>query len=184
MKKMLSKMSNKMLNNMSSNITDFDEAVRAGYKIHAPNRQTDQEKGLCQRLGDGYHPARLYCWNIAHRVVGDGWSEAVYPTANSRDYYVVELWSGYCTDCVARVHGLEFKDVKRVLNLLERKYVDPVLSDDIMDPSVADDDIMDPGTPAYGTSDVSEADMDPAMNPAVNPAMDPVWTVSVPGYHA
>ena len=143
---------------MLNKVMGFDEAVRAGYRIHAPNRQTDQEKGLCQRLGDGYHPARLYCWNIAHRVVGDGWSEAVYPTANDRDYYVAELWSGYCTECVARVHGLEFKDVKRVLNLLERKYVD-------RDPSVFDD-----------APDVSEMDM--------NPAMDPAWTVSVPGYQA
>ena len=146
----------------------FDEAVRAGYKIKPPHYPTNQVKGLRHSLGDEYHLARLHCWNIAHRVIGDGWSEAVYPTAPGRDYYVAELWDGYCSDCVARVHGIDYKDIKRVLNLLERKYIerDPVFNDAY--------------ATVYGAADVSDDDIpcEPAMG------MNPAWTLSVPGYQA
>ena len=98
-------------------------AVEAGYKVSSPMYLTAQEENLCKRLGPEFHPARLGVWNIAHRVIGDGWSAAVYPTASGREFYVVELWRGYCTECAARVHGVEYGDIKPVLARLERRCI-------------------------------------------------------------
>ena len=109
----------------------FQDAVRRGYKISSPWHLTEQINSLCRSLGQDYHAARVGGWNAAHQVIGDGWSEAVYPTANGRDYYVVELWRDHCSEQVARVHGIGRSDISRILNLLKRKYIDmdPMLSD-------------------------------------------------------
>ena len=109
---------------------------------------------LTESLGDGYHNARLHCWNIAHRVIGDEWSEAVYPTAAGRDFYVAELWKCYCSECAAHVHGIEYKDVRRVLRLLKRKYIehDPVFNEDSRDPSWT---VAEPGYSVYQKNQVS-----------------------------
>lgn len=101
----------------------FAAAVKAGYRVSCPVHLTAQEENLCKRLGPEYHAARLGVWNIAHRVIGDGWSTAVYPTANGREFYVVELWRGCCSECAARVHGVEYGGIHPVLARLERKYI-------------------------------------------------------------